>query len=257
MPSTFTPYLWVTLSLPLLILLQRWIHRHLRGIALLITGSRSHSLMLYAFVLLPGVFLHELSHWLTAGLLGVRTGRFSLWPQEDASGVQLGYVEYYRDARLGFFRESLIGGAPLIYGVIAILLICFRIFDLPALTALIQVARLDYLVATWSQLLNTPDLFLWLYLLFAISNAMMPSPSDRRAWPGFFLFMLVAVVVFFLLDLTPILMSSLTEGWLAKVALALATAFTITIVLDVVAMLFLLVLELVLSRLRGQYVRYE
>ena len=67
---------------------------------------------IFSFIFLPGVFLHELSHFIMAKLLGVRTGRFSLLPQSLPDGrLQLGYVE---TTRSDIVRDSLIGAAPLI-----------------------------------------------------------------------------------------------------------------------------------------------
>ncbi|MFO7682523.1 MAG: hypothetical protein R6X34_20995, partial [Chloroflexota bacterium] len=91
------PFIWVTLAFIVLLFLQRWIHTHLHGLSLLITGKPEYAVILYALVLFPGVLLHELSHWLAASLLGVRTGRFSLLPRRQPDGsIQLGYVEYYK-----------------------------------------------------------------------------------------------------------------------------------------------------------------
>ena len=58
--------------------------------------------------------MHELSHFLSAKILGVQTGRFSLIPQAQANGkLRLGYVE---TATGGFVRDALIGAAPLVAG---------------------------------------------------------------------------------------------------------------------------------------------
>lgn len=111
------PFIWVTLAFIILLILQRWIHAHLHGLSLLITGQPQYAVILYAIVLLPGVLLHEVSHWVAASLLGVRTGKLSLFPRVQPDGtIQLGYVEYYKGRTLGPIRESLIGGAPLISG---------------------------------------------------------------------------------------------------------------------------------------------
>ena len=118
------PFIWVALTLPILLFLQRWIHRHLHGVAFLLTGNKNWAVVLYAIILFPGVLLHEFSHWLTATLLGVRTGSFSVLPRTKSDGsVQLGYVEYYKTSSVGPIRESLIGSAPLVTGTAVILLI--------------------------------------------------------------------------------------------------------------------------------------
>lgn len=257
MNPAFLPFIWVALALPVLLFLQRWIHRHLRGIALLLTGHAERSILLYALVLLPGVMLHELSHWLTAGLLGVRTGAVSLLPRlKKDKTLQLGYVEYYKDARLGPLRESLIGGAPLIFGTAVILIIGYRVFDLPALAANVQRGDIDGLLAAARLLWYTNDFFIWLYLLFAVSNAMMPSPSDVRAWPLFLGILGAAVAALLLMDLGDVVLQGIT-GPLSALFGYLALAFGLTIVVDIVFVLLLGVLELAISALRGARVRYE
>ncbi|MGH2537925.1 MAG: hypothetical protein ACRDHL_11065, partial [Candidatus Promineifilaceae bacterium] len=206
MSSQLTPLVWVVLTLPILLLLQRWIHRHLHGVAYLLTGNRQWAVLLYAIVLFPGVLLHEASHWLSAKLLGVRTGAFSIVPQLRADGaVQLGYVEYYKSKGLGPLRESLIGSAPLITGTLVVLFISFRVFDVNALASAFATGSVDALTVGLTELLATADFLVWLYLIFAISNAMMPSSSDRRAWPLFALLLAAAAGVVYLLDLDLVL----------------------------------------------------
>ncbi len=187
MNSSLMPFIWVAISLPILYLLQRWIHRHLHGVALLLTGNKQWAIILYAIILFPGVLLHELSHWITAKILRVRTGKFSVLPRSIADGsVQLGYVEYYKTNSVGPIRESLIGSAPLVTGTAVVILIVFKIFDAPAFSTSIASGDLESLSNVLLDLFETPDFLIWLYLLFAISNAMMPSSSDRRAWPARF-----------------------------------------------------------------------
>ena len=91
------PFFWFLITLVLLVLLQRWIHRHLHGIALLLTGQADMALVLYALPLLPGVALHEISHTLMAVLLRVRSANLSIIPSRQADGrVRLGSVQVER-----------------------------------------------------------------------------------------------------------------------------------------------------------------
>lgn len=248
---------WLALTLPILILAQRWIHRHLRGVALLLSGDEHSAVIIYALVLFPGVVLHELSHWLGAKLLGLRTAGLSLRPtaHEDGS-LQLGYVEYYRDRRLDPIRESLVGAAPLIVGVGLILLIGYRIFDLDSLAqALSGSADTSWRLAA-RHILDTGDVFLWLYLLFAISNAMLPSPSDRRAWPAFLLIVVGVVALLYLFGWQTWL-APRVAGPLTALLSYIAFAFSLTIALDTLGILLITLLEWGLSRLRGVRVLYD
>lgn len=251
------PFIWLALALPVLLLLQRWIHRHLRGVTYLLTGRMSWAILLYALVLFPGVLLHEVSHWLAARMLGVRTGGISLLPQMQKDGVlRLGYVEYYRSRSLGPIRESIIGGAPLLTGTAAVLAIGFHIFDLASFTNTLQSGRLDQLSPALTRLFTAPDFLVWLYLIFAVSNAMMPSPSDRRAWPPFILLLLVAATALYILDRQQVIIAGIV-GPMATVFGYLALAFSLAIGVDIAVIFVIYLLEGLISRLRGVELIYE
>ena len=251
------PFIWVTLAFIILLILQRWIHAHLHGLSLLITGQPQYAVILYAIVLLPGVLLHEVSHWVAASLLGVRTGKLSLFPRVQPDGtIQLGYVEYYKGRTLGPIRESLIGGAPLISGTIVILLIGFRVFNVEGLTAALQTGDVDQLTLALGTIIQTNDFFVWLYLLFAICNAMMPSASDRRAWPAFVLTMIVVAVIAYFLGMTDAVMANLA-GPVVTIFGYLGVALSMAIAVDLVFMALIALLEAIVGRVKGVSVRYN
>jgi hypothetical protein len=251
MSSSLMPILWVLVALPTLLLFQRWIHRHLHGVAFLLTGNHNWSVVLYAIILFPGVVLHEFSHWLTAALVGVRTGAFSVLPRRQKDGtLQLGFVEYYKTNRVGPLRESLIGAAPLIIGTAVILLISYRIFDVTRLAAAVQSGDVDTMTPALTQLFGTADFLLWLYLLFAIGNAMMPSSSDRRAWPAFAAIMLAATAIVYLLGLGDLIGPGIA-GPVATLFGYLGVAFSLAIGVDVFFAILIFALEWLLSRLKG------
>lgn len=251
------PFIWVTIAFVILLFLQRWIHTHLHGVSLLITGKPQLALIIYAIVLLPGVVLHEISHWVAASLLGVQTGKLSLLPKRQPDGsIQLGYVEYYKGSTLGPIRESIIGGAPLITGTLAILFIGFRVFNVPEFSAALQTGDVDQLALAVTNLFQTNDFFVWLYLLFAISNAMMPSSSDRRAWPAFLLTMVVIAVIAILLGLTDAIVANFAEPVTAVFGY-LGIALSMSIGVDLFFMLIIALLEGLVSRLKGVSVRYN
>lgn len=245
------PFIWVAITIPVLLLLQRWIHRHLHGLAYLFTGKRNWAVILYALILFPGVLLHELSHWLTATILGVRTGSFSVLPKTGADGtIQLGYVEYYKSSRVGPIRESLIGSAPLVTGTIAVLLMAIHVFDLPALATSIQSENIDALVDSLAILFSTGDFLIWLYLIFAISNAMMPSSSDRRAWPAFALIMIASAIFLYFLGLMDVFVETII-GPAAIVFGYLGLAYSLAIGVDLFFMFCIWVVEWIISRIKG------
>lgn len=262
MGDALMPILWAAFALLILLLLQRWIHAHLHGVSLLLTGRPDWAIYIYAIILFPGVLLHEISHWLTATLLGVRTGGMSLWPRKQPDGsLQLGYVEYYKGRKLGPIRESLIGGAPLLAGTAVILLIGIRVFGVTDLAAAVRTGDVDILARAMADLMATPYVLLWVYLIFAVSNAMLPSRSDRHAWPAFLLIVgIVSAVLFFLTRTMPVG----SDGLAGVVAQPVATifgylgiAFSISIAVDILFILAIALLESLLSRLRGMSVVYD
>ena len=256
MTEPLMPFIWVALALPVLLIVQRWIQTHLGGVALLLTGRSDRAVILYAILMFPGVLLHELSHWLMAKILGIRTGSLSLLPQVQPDGtVQLGYVTYYKGQNLGPIRESLVGGAPLLAGTAVILLIGHRVFSVTDLAAAIQTGSIDVLTLALTTLLETNDFLVWLYLLFTITNAMLPSRSDRRAWPAFLLIMGILTAVVYLLGLQRVVVEGLV-GPVTTVFGYLGLAFSLAIGVDLFFMLLIYAVESVIGRIRGVSVVY-
>jgi hypothetical protein len=88
---------WFVLMLVPLIFLQRFLHREIQAVFLIISRDARVTMTIFQLIFLPGVFLHEGSHFLMAKLLGVPTGRFSILPRPLPNGrLQLGYVETAR-----------------------------------------------------------------------------------------------------------------------------------------------------------------
>jgi hypothetical protein len=256
MSTDLMPFIWVIITLFVLLLLQRWIHTHLHGLSLLLTGKPQRAMIIYAIVLLPGVLLHELSHWLMATLVGVRTGSFSVLPRTQSDGaVQLGYVEYYKGRTLGPIRESLIGGAPLLTGTTVILLIGFHIFSVADLVTAIRSSNVDMLTRALSAIFNANDFLVWLYLLFAVSNAMMPSRTDRRAWPAFVLITTGLALGLYLLGIQTTIFAQLSD-LAVRLFGFLGLALSMAIGVDIAFMALIALLESIVSRIKGVDVVY-
>lgn len=256
MNDPLMPIIWAALGLICLLFMQRWIHAHLHGVSLLLVGRPEWAVVVYAVILFPGVLLHEVSHWLVANLLGVRTGGMSLIPRRQSDGsLQLGYVEYYKSARVGPIRESLIGAAPLVAGTVAILLIGRHVFSVTSLGDAIRAGDIAILAGAMAELLAIPNVLVWIYLIFAISNAMLPSRSDRHAWPAFLAIMgIVSLVIAFLGRNT-----ALFDNLARPVSILfgyLGTAFSLAIAVDLLCMIGIALAEWILSRLRGASVVY-
>src|SRR5512134_481239 len=186
---------WFILMLVPLILFQRLLHREIQAVFLILTRDKRLTVGIFSVLFLPGVFLHELSHFVMAKILGVRTGRFSIFPRSLPDGrLQLGYVETVRS---DVVRDSLIGAAPLIVGTLVIAYVAIYPLQMRVLWDALRNGQFDLFWLGVRVLPNMKDFYLWFYLAFAVSSTMMPSESDRHAW----LELLISVVVLFAIAL--------------------------------------------------------
>ncbi len=238
-----TGWIWLFLSLIVLVFLQRWMSGTIQRAAFLLTRHREISILVHQLVFLPGVLVHEVAHWLTARLIGVETFGFSIWPESMKDGsLRMGYVQ---TEKVGFIRESIIGVAPLVYGVIIIQAIAYTRLAAGTLGPVLGSGDIvGFLQAFRSEVL-TNDLYLWLYLLFSIANTMMPSAADRRAWPVLAVVMTLLLFGLSFIGVGPWLVENIGIYVDAGIRV-IAASFTITIVLDLLLMLPLFLIEQVL-----------
>jgi len=195
MPTQLTGLLWFLFMLAPLILLQRLLHREIQAVFLILTRDPGLTMGFFSMIFLPGVFLHESSHFLMAKILFIRTGKFSIFPQPLPDGrLQLGYVE---TARSDVVRDSLVGAAPLIVGTLFVAYVAIDHLQLRVLLDVFRNGQLDLFWMGVRALPNTRDFYVWFYLAFAVSSTMVPSESDRHAW----LELLISIGVLFAIAL--------------------------------------------------------
>jgi hypothetical protein len=212
--------LWFILMLVPLIVLQRLLHREIQAVFLILTRDARLTMGIFSMLFLPGVFLHELSHFVMAKILRVRTGRFSIFPQSLPDGrLQLGYVE---TARSDVIRDSLIGAAPLVAGT---LFVAYVALDHLQMRVLWDAFRNGQFPLFWLGVRALPqvqDFYLWFYLAFTVSSTMMPSESDRHAWLELLISIAVLFVIALLLGAGPWMLSTVAprlSSFLSSVAL--------------------------------------
>ena len=244
LPSALT----LALTLCMLLLMDRALHYRMQLLLLQFARRRGIALVLYYLILFPGVLLHELSHYLAATVLLVRTYGFSVWPKfgKDDS-LELGAVTV---ERTDFLRQTLIGAAPLLVGATAVILIGTWRLNFGDLLAAVSLGDFDGIRAALIALWQHDDAWLWLYLMFCIGNSLLPSASDRRSWPLTTLGVAVIVGVLAFVGLGS-LAAQLLAGPVDWAARALATAFALITLLDLLVLPFLWLLERGAARLFG------
>ena len=242
--------LFFLLVFALTILLQRWLHQHIQGFALALTGDPGCAVRLLFYLLLPGVLLHEASHYILAKLLLVRTNGMNIGiGSTRRKQISLGSVNIERTDPI---RESVIGVAPFVVGLTAIWLIVgwgFGVWPNSGLT-LAQVAeRVGDYAYDWTTWLD-------LYLVFAVSTAMIPSESDREPWGPVLTVFGVGVAVLFLLGWTPRVPQDFVT--LARQLLdALTFALGVAVIVNGVIAVLLWILERTFERISGKRVEYR
>lgn len=144
--------------------------------------TRSHrvSIWLLSIIVLPGTFVHEMAHLLTAGGLLVRVGEISLFPEIKEHGVKLGHVEI---EKTDFIRRALIGFAPVFFGM-------------GILVGGVSLANNFYFQQGQYPVWLVLVLF---YLVVVIGNTMFSSRKDLEGTLGFLvLFSSIAGAIYFL-----------------------------------------------------------
>lgn len=246
--SSFDGLLWLICTLTALVLLQRLLHREIQAVFLILTRRPGVTQAIFALIFLPGVFLHELSHFLVAKLLGVQTGKFSLIPQTQPNGrLQLGYVETVSG---GFVRDALIGAAPLVTGGLFVAYAAIYRMQLLPLWDTVRAAQWDAFWVYLSLVPTLPDFWLWFYLAFTISSTMMPSASDRHAWFPLGLLVAGLVGLAILAGAGPWMLENLTPPF-NDFLRALALLFGLSAVIHALLILPFLLFHRILAKLTG------
>ncbi len=249
--SPFNEPLAVLTGFSLLLLLLAWasqeIGQRIQGIVSLLTGSQDLAMVVLFLVFLPGILLHEGAHWAMARLLGLRTGKFRVWPRRMGRHIGMGSVSV---ARGGPVRDSLVGLAPLLVGSLVVGWIGGRLDQAGGVTAQWQQGSgpLQGIVALFRGLGTASDGLLWGYLLFAVANAMMPSASDREPLGTLGLYLAGFGLLYLLLGRPGHLLAQ-AGTWLVGPLRGLLGAFLLAALLDLLVLAGLYLAEAGLGHL--------
>lgn len=132
--------------------------------------------------------------------LRVRTGAFTVWPQEEGEHIKLGSV---RVERTDPIRSFFIGIAPLLVGILVLLALVVAIYEILQL-------RLTFVYLAAAVILGS-------YVIFVTANTMFSSKKDIEACIEFIGIALVLIVLFYFIwdEQVPKLISFLMQGKIA------------------------------------------
>lgn len=239
--------LWFWLSLS-----KSFIQARFQGLGYLMLGSRRAGVWLYTLLFLPGILIHELSHFVAAAFLGVRTGEIQLFPHEGKEKhgqVALGSVQV---AKTDFVRSSLIGAAPFFTGSIVL----FALVDIVVVRQ-ISFVSLSEMVAGVGALLASGGwrAGVFLYGILVVGNTMFSSDEDKRSYPILFFFLALFAILLVVSGYSQQLVVSIFP-LVSRVAKALVISFSLAALLQVALVGVLLGIEKVAMRLTKKKIIY-
>ena len=233
-----------TAALVILTFLSRDISLRIQEIFYYISRSQDMAVVGLFLVLMPGIFIHESAHWMMARLVGLRTGKFRVWPVRRGKMIGMGQVAVEQK---DVWRDSLVGIAPLLVGSLIITLIGSQIFETTTLVGAVNRGDSSYAFAGLVRAFETPDAMLWAYALFVVGNAMMPSASDREPLKPVLLYISLAVAVYLVLGM-PLAPLAQALDSLRPAMRDYLSALIFVILLDLIVIAVLRLFTLVLSR---------
>lgn len=182
------------LEITLLFFLSKLLTKSLSKALLTFTKSSKITVNIIAFLFLPGVVVHELSHLLMAGILFVRTGEIEFMPEITKDGVKLGSVGIVKTDPI---RRAIIGFAPVLVGTALVLgLIHFAVNS----NSIVQTIELNGLLGIAIIAIIIALIF---YLLFAVSNTMFSSRADKQGSIEILITLLIIFVSAYIIGFRP------------------------------------------------------
>lgn len=186
----------------------------------------------YFLIFLPGVIIHELSHFFVASILFVPTGEISIFPEEKRIGS-------IKIAKTDPIREAIIGLAPTIIGTLAILGIFYLPLDLAFRTISIKALL---------SLIQNPKKLFWLYFIFTINNTMFASESDRRSWLGILVLIFLIGSSLYLFGVFHLVLGSFLY-YASLAANQIATAYLFTFLINLVFIMPLFIFQKIIKKI--------
>lgn len=248
MLTQLTGLFWFVLMLVPLVMLQRLLHREIQSVFLILTRDARLTIVIFQIIFLPGVFLHEGSHFLMAKLLRVRTGRFSVIPRALPDGrLQLGFVE---TAKSDILRDSLIGAAPLIFGTLFVAFAAINRLNMDVLWATLRNGQFNLFWMGVGILPRTQDFWLWFFLVFTVSSTMTPSESDRHAWLELVVTVGVLFSIALLIGIGPWMLANIAP-LLSNFLSSVAVIFGLSVMVHILLILPTMLIHKLLTRVTG------
>lgn len=230
--------------------LERWLHQHIFKVGWLVTKDYQTTTILYYTFLLPGVLLHELIYWLSAGLLNVRADRQIAWPKAQQIGkLDLNFVKLPKNVHP--LKLAVINATPLLVGVACIWFISNNIFRVPDVLITAESGSLDSVIAALRQLVQVSDFWLWFYFSFTVANTMLPDLKHFGGIRGVGIIAGIVTAVFTAIGVGDEIIVGVVGGPVASALNVLASTFAVVIAINIVAIGVLAAIENTIELITG------
>jgi hypothetical protein len=159
--------------------MERWLHQHIFKVGWLVTKNLRATTVFFYIFFLPGVVLHELIYWLVAGILNVRADRAIVAPEaQQIAEMKLNFIKLGKNTPR--VKVVIISIAPLLGGLAVIWLITNNVLNINLVIGVLNAGGDPW--GAINLLLLTPDVWIWVYLMFAVANTMSPDREALRGW---------------------------------------------------------------------------
>lgn len=236
--------------------MRRWLQQHVFKVGWLLTKNMRTTTILFYTLFLPGVILYEFTYWMMAGILNIRAERALSWPDaQQVAELRLNFIKLGRN--VGSFRLALINLAPFLVGTLVIWWAAFNVLQIDEAWAILQAEGLRGVGDSLTRLFSTPDVFLWVYILFSVGNTMMPRWSELK---GARVLLVIAGIVFGALLILGVADDFINNGLLIPFNNALnyiSTVFVTVILVNSIMTAILGTVEALIERVTGDSATFE
>jgi hypothetical protein len=265
--------------------IERWLHQHIFKVGWLLTRNFQTTTILYYTFFLPGVFLHELTYWLGAGMLNVRaTVSIPFFKKEapapkddkqakataevpkpppsntiDISKLKPNFVTLDfgtargrgKQAQKGIYRKAIISVLPLFVALVCIWLIADNIFNIMGVVGTMASGELTDIVTAYNTLTGVPNFWLWIYIVFTIANTMFPFvPEELRGWRTVLITTVAVGLALTLIGIGGEIFQAM-QSPLANLIEVMEVTLILIIIVDVVMVLALGTIEYIIEHVTG------
>jgi hypothetical protein len=236
--------------------MRRWLQQHVFKVGWLLTKNLQTTTILFYALFLPGVLLYEVVFWMAAGILNVRAERAIEWPKAtEIAELKLNFIKLGRST--GGLRLTVVSITPFVVAIGIIWLVANNILNVDDAAVTLRAEGLRGLGSALGQIFSAPDVYLWIYILFAIGNTMMPRWEDLKGARVLLVAAGIVLAILFVLGVADDVIANGLLNPLGDALNLLSSVFVVVIGVNVVITAALGGFETVFERITGDSATFQ